>query len=113
MYVDSKLFFQDVDVIQFPEATLVPFLRPLNEEELTEVPEASSESLCNSSNSKYLPFLKQLSCAAVNTNTTIIVNLIEKVNCTVNNASGYCPSAGFIYHNTDVVLNEEGSISAR
>lgn len=99
--------------MQFPEATLTSLLRPLEEKEVTEVPEVFSENLCNSSNTKYLPFLKQLSCAAINTNTTLIINLVEKVNCTSNNASGYCPSTGFLYHNTDVVLNEEGSVSAR
>lgn len=88
-------------------------MRPLDEKQVTEVPEDLSENLCNSSNSKYFPFLKQLSCAAANTNTTLIINLIEKVNCTFKNASGYCPSSGLIYHNTDVVLNNEGTVSAR
>lgn len=86
---------------------------PIKPEEVTEVPEAYSELLCNSSNSKYLHFLKQLSCAAVNKNATVVVNIIEKENCTSNNASGYCPSTGLLYHNTDVALNEKGFVSAR
>lgn len=80
---------------------------------MTEVPEPFSENLCNSSNSKYLYFLKQLSCAAVNKGTTVVINLIEKANCTLNNMNGFCPTTGFLYYNSDVVLNEEGSVSAR
>lgn len=80
---------------------------------MTEVPEPFSENLCNSSNSKYRDFLKQLSCAAVRRQTTIVANLIEKENCTMNNVTGFCPSSGWIYYNCDVVFNWEGSVSAK
>lgn len=86
---------------------------PLEAAQVTEVPEAYSEILCNSSNSKYHQFLKQLSCAAVNKNTTVVVNIVEKENCTSSNVSGYCPATGLVYHNTDVALNEKGFVSAR
>lgn len=96
----------------FPEST-IPHPPPLKAEEVTEVPEALSDNLCNSSNSKYLDYLKQLSCAAVRKKTVVVVNLIEKENCTLHNSSGFCPSTGLVYYNTDVALNEEGSVSAR
>lgn len=82
-------------------------------DDMTEVPKPHSEVLCNSNDSRYLQFLKELSCAAVRSKTTLVINLIEKENCTLFDDAGYCPSKGFVFHNTDIVLNEEGSVSAR
>lgn len=92
---------------------MTPLMVPIVPEDMTEVPEPYSEVLCNSVDSKYLDFLKELSCAAVRSRTTLVINLIEKENCTSYEDTGYCPSTGFIFHNTDVVLNQEGSASAR
>lgn len=86
---------------------------PIVPDDMTEVPKPHSEVLCNSNNSRYLQFLKELSCAAIRSNTTIVINLIEKENCTFYDDARYCPTKDFVFHNTDIVLNEEGSVSAR
>lgn len=107
------MLLQDIDIILFPESTLTSSSTLLISERVTEVPEPLNGTLCNSSNVKYLPFLKQLSCAAMEANTTVVINIIEKENCTLNNVPGFCPPKGLVYYNSDVVLNEKGSISAR
>lgn len=104
---------QEIDIILFPESTLTSPVNLLKPESVTEVPEPLNEVLCNSSNSRYLPFMKKLSCAAVEANTTVVINIIEKENCTMNNVPEFCPSSGLVYYNSDVVLNENGSVSAR
>lgn len=102
-----------MDVIVFPEATLTNLVVPIDPLVVTEVPRPYSESLCNSSKLEYLDFIKKLACIAMKKNTTLVINLIEKENCTSNDMSGFCPTTGLVFYNSDVVLNEEGSVSAR
>lgn len=104
---------QDIDIVMFPEDTLTPWRPPVKSVLITEVPVPNSEIVCNSLNPKYRPFLKQLSCSAVKRQTTLVVNLVEKENCTQNPVVGFCPSGGLIYYNSDIVLNEHGTVSAK
>ncbi|XP_074032951.1 vanin-like protein 3 isoform X2 [Leptinotarsa decemlineata] len=101
----------DLDIIVFPESVLTPFV---NETEFySEVPKPFEVILCNSTDKRYKDYLKELSCAAVKYNTTIVVNTVEKENCTSNNSTGFCPSSGIVLYNTNVAFDRNGFVSGR
>ncbi|KAG5899628.1 hypothetical protein JTB14_036001 [Gonioctena quinquepunctata] len=111
-YIDLlKTVDQDLDIIVFPESMLIP---PDNKIELSsEVPEPFKEFICNSTNGKYKEYLKNISCAAIEFNVTIVINVVEKENCTSTTSTGVCPDSGFVYYNTDIAFNEDGVVSGR
>ncbi|KAG5889554.1 hypothetical protein JTB14_024961 [Gonioctena quinquepunctata] len=101
----------DSDIILFPEDALMP---PGDLENLTgEVPKPFEKILCNSSDEKYKDYLKEFSCAAIENNITIVINSVEKENCTLNNSTGFCPESGIIFYNTDIAFNEKGFVSGK
>lgn len=99
---------EDLELVLFPEATLGGSIGAS-----TEVPLPFSEIICNSSDTTYKEYLKKFSCAAIEYNTTIVVNLIEKENCASNNATGFCPSSGIVYYNSNVAFNNSGGVIGR
>ncbi|KAJ8916581.1 hypothetical protein NQ315_000225 [Exocentrus adspersus] len=99
---------QDLELILFPESTLGG-----GASSATTVPLPFTEVACNSFDSTYKDYLKRFSCAAIEYNTTIVVNLMEKENCTSNNATGFCPSSGIVYYNSDVAFNNSGGVIGR
>ncbi|KAJ8984124.1 hypothetical protein NQ317_017334 [Molorchus minor] len=96
---------EDIDLILFPESTLGG--------ESTEVPEPFTEIICNSTDTRYEDYLKDFSCAAIEHNTTVVINIVEKENCTLKNSTGFCPSSGIVYYNADIAFNESGGVSGK
>ncbi|KAJ8950745.1 hypothetical protein NQ318_011238 [Aromia moschata] len=101
---------QDIDLIVFPESTLTS---GGGASSTSEVPVPFTDIICNSTDTRYHDYLKNLSCAAIEHNTTVVINIVEKENCTLNNATGFCPSSGIVYYNSDVAFNESGGVSGR
>lgn len=97
-----------MDIILFPECSLQ---RNDELEYSTEVPEPHAESLCGSNSSRYAEFLKEVACISERYNTTIVINLVEKFNCTMDKY--HCPKSGAKYYNTNVALNETGYVTGR
>ncbi|KAJ8984125.1 hypothetical protein NQ317_017335 [Molorchus minor] len=96
---------EDIDLILFPESTLAG--------DSSEVPDPFTEILCNSTDTRYQDYLKEFSCAAIEYNTTVIINMVEKENCTLKNSTGFCPSSGIVYYNANVAFNESGGVSGK
>ncbi|XP_019759138.2 vanin-like protein 1 [Dendroctonus ponderosae] len=96
-----------LDLIIFPESTLSPSQTISTTS--AQLP-ADQEVLCNS-NGSYLEFLKDISCASINYNTTIIINFTEKEICQAG--EGECPETGEIFYNTNIALGTEGTIIGR
>lgn len=107
-YPGYSNFFQDLELILFPESTLGGGVSAA-----TEVPLPFTEIICNTTDTTYKDYLKRFSCAAIQYNTTVVVNLIEKENCTTNNATGFCPTSGIIYYNSNVAFNNSGGVVGR
>ncbi|XP_018565185.1 vanin-like protein 3 [Anoplophora glabripennis] len=99
---------EDLELVLFPESTLGGSTAAA-----TEVPLPFTEVICNSTDTTYKNYLKRFSCAAIDYNTTVVVNIIERENCTSNNATGFCPSSGIIYYNSDVAFNSSGGVIGR
>ncbi|CAH1163031.1 unnamed protein product [Phaedon cochleariae] len=98
---------QEVDIVVFPESTLIPKKHALALS--SEVPRPFEEVICNSTKDKYQPYLKRFSCAAIEFNATIIINMVEKDVCLV----GSCGGSGLAYYNSVVAFNEKGYVSGR
>lgn len=57
--------------------------------------------------------LTNLSCAAAASKTYMVVNLVEKSKCDIDNAGDNCAKFGFRFYNTDVVFDRGGTIVNR
>ncbi|RZB39275.1 CN hydrolase domain containing protein, partial [Asbolus verrucosus] len=90
-----------LDIIIFPEATL--FNDPETAVELT-----INDNPCDSKNN--YEFIQQLSCAARNSSTYLLVNLVQKVKCESANQSENCQNTGYFFYNTNVVFDRDGKI---
>ncbi|CAH1978067.1 unnamed protein product [Acanthoscelides obtectus] len=99
----------NLDIILFPESTLGA--------QPTAVPLPYTHLLCNSTTPQYKEYLKQLSCAALEKKTTLVVNLLEVVDCKNPPPDEHCTRQGrkleSVYHNTDVVFDHNGYVAAR
>ncbi|KAK9870139.1 hypothetical protein WA026_006231 [Henosepilachna vigintioctopunctata] len=109
---DIKNKNHSVDIVVFPEATLVS--EPLNTEKgiegMTFVPEPKEEIIpCDSSSEKFTSFFKLLSCTARKYQIYLVINLKEKDNC----AGSDCLSRPLKFYNTDVVFDRNGKVIAR
>ncbi|KAJ3651385.1 hypothetical protein Zmor_017432 [Zophobas morio] len=63
---------------------------------------------------EYPDYMKTLSSMAVNFNTYLVTNIIEKVKCdTSSSDSENCKNTGYYYYNTDVVFDRNGTIISR
>jgi predicted amidohydrolase len=58
------------------------------------------------------PIIFQMSCAAKETKVAALVNMIDYVECSVNDSSD-CPEDGFYLYNTNVGLNKNGEFEAK
>lgn len=61
----------------------------------------------------YPDFMSNLSCAAAEAQTFMVVNLVEKVKCNESDQSPNCKTHGFKFYNCDLVLNRAGAIVER
>lgn len=98
-----------VDLVVFPESTLTPYFNAIAN--AAQLPPIGDVALCNSSNDIYPDFLRNLSCAAIRYNTTIVINLTEKEKCNTNEDD--CQESGLIYYNTNLVFGPGGNPIAR
>ncbi|VEN39431.1 unnamed protein product, partial [Callosobruchus maculatus] len=100
----------NLDIIVFPESAL-------GEAEPTPVPAPFKQLLCNSTAPEYKDYLKQLSCAAMEKKTTVVINVREVVDCKDPPSDEYCTRHGnkldSVLHNTDVVFDHNGHVAAR
>nr|XP_008191353.1 PREDICTED: vanin-like protein 1 [Tribolium castaneum] len=89
---------ENFDMIIFPESTLKTSPKTSVEINIMDNP-------CDSLT--YPEFMKNLSCAARNSNTYLVINLVEKVKCDRTN----CKNSGFFFYNTDVIIDRTGKIT--
>ncbi|XP_064540644.1 vanin-like protein 2 [Drosophila montana] len=99
----------DLDILVFPESVLS------NLEMATFVPHpAQNITPCYSPD--YELFLVELSCATRSRGIYVVINVVEKELCGDNYGSDTlnpCPSAGFRYFNTNIVLDRSGRVVSR
>ena len=64
---------------------------------------------------EYPDYMKKLSSLAINFNTYLVTNIVEKVKCdnTSSSASENCKNTGNYYYNTNVVFDRNGTIISR
>lgn len=93
----------------FPESTLTPYFNGIAN--AAQLPPIDDVALCNSSNDIYPDFLRNLSCAAISYNTTIVINLTEKEECQAGEDD--CSDSGLVYYNTNLVFGPGGNPIAR
>ncbi|XP_063930469.1 vanin-like protein 1 isoform X2 [Zophobas morio] len=96
-----------LDMIIFPEASL-GFIRK------TSVEMATGDNPFYHSK-EYPDYMKKLSSLAINFNTYLVTNIVEKVKCdnTSSSASENCKNTGNYYYNTNVVFDRNGTIISR
>ncbi|XP_055913402.1 vanin-like protein 2 isoform X2 [Eupeodes corollae] len=101
----------ETDIIAFPEGTLNSALQS------TFVPDPKLNiTPCNQT--QYAYFLQKLSCQAKISKKYVVVNLVEKENCTAesqiaNKDPRRCASYGLNQYNTNVVFDRNGVIVSR
>lgn len=96
-----------MDIIVFPECTL--------NKSATFVPKADSKIIPCNSTYDYKDYLKELSCAAANRSSYLIVNLNEKSICTPEQQAIIgdkrpCSSTGYNLYNTVVAFDRNGTV---
>ncbi|XP_055845560.1 vanin-like protein 2 isoform X2 [Episyrphus balteatus] len=101
----------ETDIIAFPEGTLNSVLQS------TFVPDPTS-NIVPCKQSQYAHFLQKLSCQAQISQKYIVVNLIEKENCTketqaAKNDPRPCSNDGLNIFNTNVVFDRNGTVISR
>ncbi|XP_066144857.1 vanin-like protein 3 [Euwallacea fornicatus] len=99
-----------LDLIVFPEATLSPYFAAIQSAAALP-PDYGSFILCNSTEGSYAQFLKNLSCAAIDYNTTVVINFTEKEVC--QSDQDCSKSEDYKFYNTVVAFGTNGSILAR
>ncbi|KAL1488297.1 hypothetical protein ABEB36_015246 [Hypothenemus hampei] len=97
---DIKLKSPNVDLVIFPESSLMYYYYSNFNETAAILPESSGIILCNSTYESYMSFLKNFSCAAIRHQTIIVINFTEK------------GSDGRFY-NTNVAFGTNGTIIAK
>lgn len=104
---------RNLDIVVFPESTLN------NRNELTIVPNpavnqtAPCDFANNNANSQFHEFLIEISCAARNTSTYVVINIKEKEPCSPDSPKANCqPNKPNIY-NTNVVFDRDGRVISR
>lgn len=107
-----------VQIIVFPEFGLTPSgakvrsdLYPFGEK-IPDVKDSSPAIPCVEPSFKDKPILSTMSCAAKTHQMSILVNMIDWVDCTQATDSN-CPSDNHYQYNTDVVFNEKGALVAK
>ncbi|KAL1461746.1 hypothetical protein WDU94_013618 [Cyamophila willieti] len=108
----------DVDIIVFPECGLVgtpiPKKRADVKPYLTTIPDATDHAIPYKEPHKYAKVLTMLSKAAAESNMYVVVNMFERVNCSVDDTSSICVGKDTEYHyNTNVVFDRHGQIIAK
>ncbi|KAI4454854.1 biotinidase-related [Holotrichia oblita] len=104
----DELDDSNLDIVVFPEWTItkgVSSKRKTLVEISIEVPEKSEGAVPCGDNS-YPQFFNDLSCLAKNHSTYLVVNLLEKKNCT----SDDCASDNWNLYNTNVVFDRSGTV---
>ncbi|XP_060532853.1 vanin-like protein 1 [Cylas formicarius] len=86
---------EPLDLVIFPESALASD----DPDAATELPSLYDFLLCNSNDVGYAEFLKNLSCLAIDRQTVIVVNILEK--------------SGDSFYNTDIALAANGTVIAR
>ncbi|KAF2885341.1 hypothetical protein ILUMI_20810 [Ignelater luminosus] len=107
---------QNLDIIVFPEATLYANAKMnVHDDALpyaTKIQDTiTGVSLCSSKgNKEEAAFLINLACAAQNSNTYLVANVIEKSEC---NDLENCAKDGWNLYNTNVVLDRDGAFVSK
>lgn len=111
---------EDIDIIVFPEATITYRASASTPDQIaTEVPKADQNVIpCLESEEEYPEFFRQLSCIARNSNTYLVVNLVEKEKCTAESQAAVgdsrpCASYGYNVYNSNVVFGRNGTVVAK
>ncbi len=107
-----------VQILVFPEFGLTPAgtdkrsdLYPFAEK-IPDMKDSASVIPCTDPSFKDRPILSTMSCAAKSHQISILVNMIDWVDCTAATDKN-CPSDNHYQYNTDVVFNEKGAIAAK
>lgn len=105
-----------VQVLVFPEFGLTPVAMEKRSDlyPYIEVIPSVSDNVtpCNDASFSDRPILQRMSCAAKKHKQLILVNMIDKVDCSVATDAN-CPSDGHYQYNTDVIFNEHGKLDAK
>ncbi|XP_015515434.2 vanin-like protein 1 [Neodiprion lecontei] len=110
----------NADILVFPEDSLTTGMtysdtnRTLYPSFGSVVPDAGLDIPCDNASTVVIEALKLISCAAKQYSIYVVVNVIEKENCTsTGTTSRPCPSDGYFFYNTNVVFNRTGGIVSR
>jgi pantetheine hydrolase len=108
-----------VQVLVFPEFGLVSSKQDTREslygfaERIGSVDSANPVTPCDQKdNYSDRPILYRMSCAAKKHNLSILVNLVDWVDCDASNDAA-CPSDKHYQYNTAIVFNEKGALVSR
>ncbi|KAK0164544.1 hypothetical protein PV328_003161 [Microctonus aethiopoides] len=112
----NTAYENDVDIIVFPESSLIMKLRTNSSDRNYDlytssyIPDPEDNKVpCNDSSSNVLPAIGSISCAAKQYSMYVVINVIEEVNCTGDK----CPENGHLLYNTNVVFDRNGAVIAR